>query len=264
MRKNIIPAIFPGAGGIEDIGELIDQRRFTARLAAEDRHRPHKERFHFRRNIFPVAERVLADLPAANIHKGPLRIDKHRLDPQMLKVLRRIGLFRGIDPVRLDPFFAHKSADPMAPDVPAVRIGLHPLFIEGVDANILLIFKGLQQPAQAVRHRRLLRHGALFKQLAVAGIVIAHNDMQLIDLATGALYQVDMPGMQRVKLTKHHADAFLSAGKFQPEETMQRFKLLRARAFDFGIQQLAKIPLGHSAGFRHLLQGTAFLLNGAF
>lgn len=103
----------------------------------------------------------------------------------------------------------------MAPDVPAVRIGLHPLFIEGVDANILLIFKGLQQPAQAVRHRRLLRHGALFKQLAVAGIVIAHNDMQLIDLATGALYQVDMPGMQRVKLTKHHADAFLSAGKPQ-------------------------------------------------
>ncbi len=45
---------------------------------------------------------------------------------------------------------------------------------------------------------------------------------------------------------------------------MQRFKLLRARAFDFGIQQLAEIPFGHSAGFRHLLQGTAFLLNGAF
>ena len=88
--------------------------------------------------------------------------------------------------------------------------------------------------------------------------------MQLIDLATGALYQVDMPGMQRVKLTKHHADAFLSAGKLQPEEAMQRFKLLRARAFDFGVQQLAEIPLGHPAGFRHLLQGTAFLLYGAF
>ena len=52
-----------------------------------------------------------------------------------------------------------------------------------------------------------------------------------------------MPGMQWVKLTKHHPDAFLSAGKLQPEETMQRFKLLRARAFDFGIQQLAEIPL---------------------
>ena len=26
MRKDIIPAIFPGAGSIEDIGELIDQR----------------------------------------------------------------------------------------------------------------------------------------------------------------------------------------------------------------------------------------------
>ncbi len=51
-----------------------------------------------------------------------------------------------------------------------------------------------------------------------------------------------MPGMQWVKLTKHHPTLFCRR-KLQPEETMQRFKLLRARAFDFGIQQLAEIPL---------------------
>ncbi|STR41883.1 Uncharacterised protein [Klebsiella michiganensis] len=57
--------------------------------------------------------------------------------------------------------------------------------------------KVCRQPAQAIGHGRLLRHRALFNTLAVAGIVVAHNDVQLIDLATGALNQIDMSGMQR-------------------------------------------------------------------
>ena len=122
-----------------------------------------------------------------------------------------------------------------------------------MDADIFLIFERLQQPAQAVRHGRLLRHRALFKQLAIAGIVVAHNDMQLIDLATGALNQVDVPGVQRVKLTKYHANAFLPTWKLQPEKPVQRFELLRAGAFNFGVQQLAQVAFCHSAGVRHLL-----------
>ncbi len=71
-----------------------------------------KNGFTFASEYIPSSvERVLADLPAANIHKGPLRIDKHRLDPQMLKVLRRIGLFRGIrSGSALIPFFASVKA----------------------------------------------------------------------------------------------------------------------------------------------------------
>ena len=83
--------------------------------------------------------------------------------------------------------------------------------------------------------------------------------MQLIDLATGALNQVDVPGMQRVKLTKHHANAFLPTRKFQSEETVQRLEFLRAGTFDFGIQELAQIAFGHAAGVGHLLQRAAFL-----
>ena len=105
-----------------------------------------------------------------------------------------------------------------------------------MNANIFLILEGLKQPAQAVRHRRLLRHGAVLKQLAIAGFVVPHDDMQFIHLTTGALDQIDMPGMQRVKLAKHHANVLLHTREFKPQKAVQRFQLLRAGAFDFGIQ----------------------------
>ena len=108
-----------------------------------------------------------------------------------------------------------------------------------MNANVFLVLKGLEQPAQAVRHRRLLRHGAVLEQLAVTGFIVPHNDVQLVHLATGALNQVDVTSMQRVKLAKHHADVLLHTGKFKSQETVQRFELLRAGAFDFGVQQLA-------------------------
>ena len=157
----------------------------------------------------------------------------------MFAVLRRVGLFGGIDGIRLDPLLLHKRFNAFAPDVPAVRIRLHALFIKGMNADVFLVFKRLQQPAQTVADGRLLRHRALFKQRAVALFVIAHDDMQLIDLATGALDQIDMAGMQRIKLAKDDADALLTARKLQPQKTVQRFKLLRARAFDFGVEKLA-------------------------
>ncbi|MNC45079.1 hypothetical protein D3C75_940190 [compost metagenome] len=77
--------------------------------------------------------------------------------------------------------------------------------------------------------------------------------MQLVNLATGALDQIDMPGMQRVKFTKHHADFLLTARELQPQETVQGFQLLRARAFDFVVQQLAEVAFGHATGISHLL-----------
>ena len=144
MRKDIIATIFPCTGSVEDIGKFVYQGGFTARLAAKDRHGTHKERLHFRRNIFPVAERVFADLRTADTHKGTLRIDQHRLDPQMFHILWRIGFFRGVDQVRLDPLFSHKLFDAVAPHIPAVRIWLHALFVEGMNTDIFLIFKGLQ------------------------------------------------------------------------------------------------------------------------
>ncbi len=63
--------------------------------------------------------------------------------------------------------------------------------------------------------------------------------MQLIDLAAGALDQIDMAGMQWIKFAEDNADALLAARKLQPQKTVQRFKLLRARAFDFGVEKLA-------------------------
>ena len=144
VRKDIIATIFPRTGGIEDIGKFVYQGGFTARLAAKDRHGTHKERLHFRRNIFPVAERVFADLCTADTHKGTFRIYQHRFDPQMFHILWRIGFFRGVDQVRLDPLFSHKLFDAVAPHIPAVRIRLHALFVESMNANIFLIFKSLQ------------------------------------------------------------------------------------------------------------------------
>ncbi|VEA79038.1 Uncharacterised protein [Salmonella enterica subsp. arizonae] len=99
-----------------------------------------------------------------------------------------------------------------------------------------MVFEGLQQPAQAIRHGGLLRHGAILKQSAIARIVISHNDVQLIHLATGALDQIDVSGMQWIKFTEHHANVFLLAGKLQPEETVQRLQFLRAGTFDFGVK----------------------------
>ena len=128
-----------------------------------------------------------------------------------------------------------------------------------MNTNIFLVLKGLEQPAQAVRHGRLLRHGAVFKQLTVTGFVVAHDDVQLVNLATGALDQIDMSGMQRVKLAEHHADVLLHTRELQPQKAMQRFQLLRAGAFDFGVQQLAQVAFGHAAGVRHLLQRAALL-----
>ena len=93
VRKDIITTIFPRTGSVEDIGKFVYQGGFTARFTTEDRHGTHKEWLHFRRNIFPVAERVFADLRTADTHKGTLRIDQHRLDPQMFHILRRIGFF---------------------------------------------------------------------------------------------------------------------------------------------------------------------------
>ena len=182
----------------------------------------------------------------------------------MLAELRGIRLFRGVDPVRRNPLLFHKRFDAVTPDIPAVRIRLHALFVKGMNANIFLVFKGLEQPAQAVGNGRLLRHRAVFKQGTVTRVVVTHDDMQLIDLATGALNQIDMPGMQRVKLAEHHADILLHPWEFKPEETMQRLQLLRAGAFDFGIEKLAQIALGHAAGFGHLLQSTAFLADRGF
>ena len=63
--------------------------------------------------------------------------------------------------------------------------------------------------------------------------------MQFIDLATGALDKIDMAGVQRIKLAEYHTDIFLLARKLQTEKAVQRLQLLRAGAFDFGIQQLA-------------------------
>ncbi len=259
VRKDVIPPVLPGAGGVKDVCQLVHQGRFTAGFAPQDRHRAHEKRLHFGGNILPVAERVFADLRAANVHKGALRIDQHRFDPEMLQILRGVRLFRGVDPVRLDPFLFHKRLNAVAPDIPAVGIGLHPLFVKGMDTDIFLVLKGLQQPAQAIGNRRLLGHGARLKQLAVTRIVVAHDDMQLVHLATGALNQINMAGMQRIKFPKHHADVFLHTREFKPEEAVQGFKLLRAGAFDFGIQQLAQIAFGHTAGLRHLLQSAALL-----
>jgi len=60
--------------------------------------------------------------------------------------------------------------------------------------------------------------------------------MQFIHLTTGALDQIDVAGMQRIKLAEHDPHAFLAAGKFQTEKTVQRLQLLCARAFDFRVQ----------------------------
>ncbi|STE52342.1 Uncharacterised protein [Escherichia coli] len=60
--------------------------------------------------------------------------------------------------------------------------------------------------------------------------------MQLVNLATGALDKVDMSGMQWVELTEYDTDRFLLPGKLKPQKTVQRLQLLRAGAFDFGIQ----------------------------
>ncbi|SUG49674.1 Uncharacterised protein [Salmonella enterica subsp. arizonae] len=100
-----------------------------------------------------------------------------------------------------------------------------------MDTNIFLVFEGLQQPAQSIRHGRLLRHSAILKQPAIARIVISHNDMQLIHLATGALDQIDVSGMQRIKFTEHHANVFLLAGKFQSKKTVQRFQFFARWGF---------------------------------
>ena len=177
----------------------------------------------------------------------------------MLAELRRVGLFRGVDPVRRNALLFHKRFDAVAPHVPAVWVRLHTLFVKGMNANVFLVLEGLKQPAQTVRHGRLLRHGAVFKQLTIAGFVVPHDDVQLVHLATGALDQIDMPGMQRVKLAKHHADVLLHTREFQPQKAVQRFQLLRAGAFDFGVQQLAQVAFGHTAGVCHLLQRAAFL-----
>lgn len=88
--------------------------------------------------------------------------------------------------------------------------------------------------------------------------------MQLVDLASGALKQVDMTGVQRIEFAEHDADTFLLTWKLQPQKTVQRFQFLRARTFDFGVQKLAKVALGHPAGVRHLLQRAAFLANRGF
>ena len=88
--------------------------------------------------------------------------------------------------------------------------------------------------------------------------------MQLVHLATGALNQIDMTGVQRIKFAEHHTDIFLLPGKLQPQKTVQRLQLLRAGTFDLGIEKLTEIALGHSTGIRHLLQGTALLLDRGF
>ena len=128
--------------------------------------------------------------------------------------------------------------------------------------DIFLVLEGLQQPAQAIADRRLLRHRTVLEQLAIARLVMAQDNVQLVHLAAGALDQVDVAGVQRVKFTKHHADFNLFTRELQPEKTVQRLELLRARAFDLVVQQLAEIAFGHAAGIRHLLQSTALLLNG--
>jgi hypothetical protein len=62
--------------------------------------------------------------------------------------------------------------------------------------------------------------------------------MQFINLTTGALDKIDMAGMQRIKLTKYHAD--FSAGAETPvRENGATPPALRAGAFNFGIQKLA-------------------------
>ena len=45
-----------------------------------------------------------------------------------------------------------------------------------------------------------------------------------------------MSGMQRVELTEYDTNGFLLSGKFKPQKTVQRLQLLRAGAFNFGIQ----------------------------
>ena len=90
MRKDVVTAIFPGAGSVEDIGQLVYQRRFAAGLTAENRDSTHEERLHLGRNVIPVAERILTNLRAADIHKRPLRVHQHGLNAKVFKILRRI------------------------------------------------------------------------------------------------------------------------------------------------------------------------------
>ena len=171
----------------------------------------------------------------------------------MLTILRRVQFFAGIDAVRFDALFRHKGGHACTPDIPAVRIRLHAFFVKRMDADVFLILKRLQQPAQAIADGRLLRHGAVFKQLTIARLIVAHNNMQFVDLAAGALNQINMPGVQRIELAEDHADPLLTTRKGQSQKAVQRFQLLRAGAFNFGVEQLAQIALRHAAGVRYLL-----------
>lgn len=90
VGKHIIASVFPGTGGIEHIRQFINEGGFTAGLPAEHRHSAHKEGFDLCRNIVPVAERRLTDLPPADIHKGTFRVDKHCFDAERFTVTRHI------------------------------------------------------------------------------------------------------------------------------------------------------------------------------
>lgn len=92
---------------------------------------------------------------------------------------------------------------------------------------------------QAARHRRLLRHGALLQTARVAGIVIAHNDMQLIDWLQ-ARHQIDMPG---TAVNLPNTTPTLSVGGETPARgTMQRFASARS-GFDFAFSSWLRYPL---------------------
>ncbi|MNV81241.1 hypothetical protein D3C71_1748940 [compost metagenome] len=154
----------------------------------------------------------------------------------MFAIARSILCFTGIDKARHYGLLLQKSFHPVTPHVPAVRIGLDALFVKRVNMNVFLILEGLQQPAQTIADRRLLRHRAVVEQLPIARFIVTQDHVQLIHLATGSLDQVNMTGVQRVKFTKHHADLFLTAWELQAKVAVQRLQFLGARTFDFVVQ----------------------------
>ncbi len=98
----------------------------------------------------------------------------------MLAVARRILRFAGIDEARHDALLFHKGLHAVAPHVPAVRIGFDALLVERVDMDVFLVLEGLQQPAQAIADRWLLRHRTVLEQLAVARFVVAQDNVKFV------------------------------------------------------------------------------------
>lgn len=135
----------------------------------------------------------------------------------MLKILRRISLFGSVDPARLYSLLCHKRFNAVAPDVPAMRIRLHPSSLKAW----MRIFFWYLKVCNNQRRRSdtvgccdmALSSNSPRSRVSSYPIMMCNSST-----ATGALDQVDVSGMQWIKFTEHHANVFLSAGKLQPEK----------------------------------------------